>query len=101
MKTTTFSSLSSKEVVNCKDGQLVGYTADLNIDTDTGDILSLLVKQKDTLFSFSKKPLVEIPFENVEKIGKDIILVNTPSIPESAELCCKKEKKKNLFQSFH
>ena len=101
MKIITFSALSNKEVVNCKDGRLAGYVVDLKLDTDTGDVLSLFVKQKESLFCFSKKNLLEIPFENIEKIGQDIILVDLPAICDLPDMQSKKEKKRGLFQSFH
>ena len=100
MKTTTFSNLSCKEVVNCKDGKIIGYVNDLKLDTESAGILSLFVKPHEKLLGFTKKSTIEIPFENVEKIGQDIILVNLPPHQEIFGNSCKKEKKK-LFGDFH
>lgn len=94
MKTTTFSSLSCKEVVNCKDGKIIGYTTDLKLDTECGQILSIFVKPQEKFFGFSKKALIEIPFDDIDKIGQDIILVNTPCHQEICPVPDKKEKKK-------
>ncbi len=94
MKITTFSNLSCKEVVNCKDGKIIGYVNDLKLDTESGDILSLFVKPQDKPFGFSKKGMIEIPFENIDRIGQDIILINLPFHQEICEDSGKKEKKK-------
>ena len=94
MKTTTFSSISCKEVVNCKDGKIIGYVNDLKIDTENAIILSLFVKPQEKLFGFSKKEMLEIPFECIERFGQDIILVDLPLQREVCVEADKKEKKK-------
>ncbi len=94
MKTTTFSNLSCKEVVNCKDGKIIGYVNDLKLDTECASILSIFVKPHEKLLGFTKKHTIEIPFENIEKIGQDIILVNLPLHQEIYDNTAKKEKKK-------
>ncbi|MBE6572080.1 MAG: YlmC/YmxH family sporulation protein [Ruminococcaceae bacterium] len=99
MKTTTFSNLSCKEVVNCRDGRSIGFVDDLTIDTENGTILSLLIKEQGKFFCFSKSKTIEIAYENIQKIGKDIILVDMQYFPEISENHEKKEKKK--FGFFH
>lgn len=99
MKTTTFSDLACKEVVNCRDGRSIGFADDLNIDTEGGTILSLLVKEQGKIFCFSKNRQIEIAYENIQKIGKDIILVDMPYLPDPCDGREKKEKKK--FGFFH
>lgn len=92
MKNITFSDLSCKEVVNCRDGRILGYVADLKFNTENGNIISLFVKEQSKVFSFSKSACAEIPFECIDKIGDDIIIINA-SYPVPHKEKQKKEKK--------
>lgn len=97
MKTITFSALSCKEVVNCKNGSLLGYVTDLKLDVESYQVLSIFVKSKDSMSFFAKNHILEIPYENIENIGQDIIIVNFLPPVECPEKICKKEKKRLFF----
>lgn len=68
------SDFRSKEVINITDGERLGFVCDMEIDKQTGHILTLIVPNKDKKI-FSKQNGVKIPWENVSKIGDDIIFV--------------------------
>ena len=68
------SEFRSKEVISIADGERLGFVCDMEIDKQTGHILTLIVPCKDKKF-FSKQNGIKIPWENVSKIGDDIIFV--------------------------
>lgn len=69
------SDFRSKEVINLSDGERLGFVCDMEIDKQTGHILTLIVPCKEKKI-FSKQNGIKIPWENVSKIGDDIIFVN-------------------------
>lgn len=69
------SELQNKNVINLLDGKDIGSIIDVNID-ENGKILELIVeKHKFLISSFSSNREVVIKWEQVEKIGEDVILV--------------------------
>ena len=69
------SELQNKNVINLLDGKDIGSIIDVNID-DNGKTLDLIVeKHKFLISSFSSNKEVIIKWEQVEKIGEDVILV--------------------------
>lgn len=69
--------LGCKEVVNICDGARLGYVEDVEVDTCSGRLCALIVPVRDSLMGmFSKGEEYIIPWEAIEKIGDDIILVN-------------------------
>ena len=43
MRRTRFSEFKEKEVINCRDGERLGYVCDLIFDSDTGNILKIVI----------------------------------------------------------
>ena len=70
------SDLQSKDIINLFDGRRLGSIIDVNISND-GHILELIVQRKRFLF-FSSAAL-NLKWEQIDKIGKDVILVNISS----------------------
>ena len=71
------SSLMQKEVINICDGARLGFITDLEIDTKTGHIVFLIVKNRRcsvSLFCKSDK-YCKIKLKDVIKIGDETILV--------------------------
>ena len=70
------SDLQGKYIVNVNDGTKIGSIIDVVIDNN-GSIVSMIV-QGNKFFSnlFSSKNDVEIKWEQIKKIGEDVILVN-------------------------
>ena len=86
--------LCRKEVINVCNGCRIGYVCDINIDTCCARISDLLV-EKEALFSFKKKNrCVVVPWECVQVIGDETVLVRCDMPPQPQE----KEKGK-LFGS--
>jgi YlmC/YmxH family sporulation protein len=82
--------LQDKEVINICDGSRLGYICDVAVDTCTGKIVSISVPGECKLFSSPRGSLIVIPWEKIEKIGDDTILVNLPPRSE-----CRCERPKN------
>ena len=70
----------AKDVVNVVDGSKLGKVSDLEIDTSTGKIISVLV-QPSLRFSgfFSNNNTVTIPWNQIIKIGGEVVIVNYTS----------------------
>ncbi len=70
------SDLQTKDIISTKDGRKVGRIVDAEISPQ-GDILFLIVEEKKNFKKFMS-PLndTKISFDNITKIGEDVILVN-------------------------
>ena len=69
------SDLQNKDVINITDGKKVGNIIDIDIASN-GQMMSLIVeKSKFFVSMFSNKNELEIKWEQIEKIGEDVILV--------------------------
>ena len=66
--------LRDKDVINICDGKLLGCVDDVEVDICTGRLVSIIVPYDCGVFGFSKRDVV-IAWENIERIGDDIILV--------------------------
>lgn len=70
------SDLQNKTVVNILDGKNIGNIIDLEIKED-GTAMGLVVeKYKFIISSFTNKKELIIKWNQIEKIGEDVILVN-------------------------
>lgn len=74
------SDLRDRDVINICDGRRLGVIIDIDVDPDTGRIVSLICPGGGKLFGFfgSGKDHV-IPWEKVVRIGPDVILVDVKS----------------------
>lgn len=69
------SDLQNKDIINVVDGKKIGNIIDISIATD-GNLDSLIVeKSKFFISMFTTKDEVEIKWQQIEKIGEDVILV--------------------------
>lgn len=70
------SDLQNKDIINTKNGKQVGRIIDVEI-TPEGKILNFVVEARRNMKMFmSNPPDTKIPYENISKIGEDVILVN-------------------------
>lgn len=68
--------MQNKSVINLIDGKNIGNIIDLSID-DNGKATGLIVEKHKFLISyFSSSKEMVIKWEQIEKIGEDVILVN-------------------------
>ncbi len=75
--------LQRKEVVSVKNGVKLGFADDVTIDTEQARVRGLVVYGKLRLFGlFGRRPDVVIPWENIEVIGEDAILVSIEELPK-------------------
>lgn len=71
------SELQSKDIVNIKDGKKIGNIVDVAIDNN-GHMTSLIIqKNKFNLNFFKNNNDDEIKWNQIKKIGEDVILVDT------------------------
>ena len=69
------SELQNKTVINLIDGKNIGNIIDVNID-EKGNTTGLIIEKHRFLISyFSSKKEFSIKWEQIEKIGEDVILV--------------------------
>ena len=67
------SDLQSKDIINLVDGRRIGAIIDVQIN-EKGDIEELLIQKKR--FIFFSSAVINLKWEQIDKIGKDVILVN-------------------------
>ncbi len=88
-----FSSLKNKEVINVRDGSALGCVCDLEVNIFTGQVVRLVLPGEGIGGYFSAKKRLFIPWDCVERIGDDVILVRLSDLPE-CKAPCKKDCKK-------
>ena len=68
--------LRCKEVINVKDGSRLGFVDDVEFDICTGKIVAITVQGAAKFFGiFGREEDYIIPWEDIQKIGSDIVLV--------------------------
>lgn len=69
--------LREREIINLKDGARLGSVCDVEIDTLSGSIVSIVIYGKGRFPFKSGKPKdIKIKWDEIEVIGDDTILVN-------------------------
>jgi len=77
------SDLKLKEVINVIDGKRMGNITDIEIDVETGRLTAIVVPGLGRFLGiFGRNEDVVIPWEKINKIGMDVILVETGSFGE-------------------
>lgn len=70
------SELRVRDVINVLDGKRLGHVVDLEIDLDQGRVTALVVPGPARFFGlFGRDKDFVIPWENIVKIGVDVVLV--------------------------
>lgn len=78
MKCIRLSDLEGKEVINLVDGARLGVIgeADMMVDIHTGEIQSIILPRKNTVFSlWMDRQHMIIPWNAVKKIGNEVVIV--------------------------
>jgi YlmC/YmxH family sporulation protein len=69
--------LQTKDVINIVDGRKLGTIGDLEIDLETGFVRALIIPPEGKFFGlFSKGDEVVIAWDQIVKIGSDVVLVD-------------------------
>ncbi|CAM3813928.1 YlmC/YmxH family sporulation protein [Bacillus luti] len=80
------SELQVKDVINISDGKRLGNIGDIEIDINTGKVQSIIItKQARMLGIFGKDVEIVIPWEEIMKIGEDVILVRVNPVNSVTE----------------
>ncbi|MCJ8006190.1 YlmC/YmxH family sporulation protein [Lederbergia wuyishanensis] len=70
------SEFQTKDVVNISDGRKLGNIGDIEINLETGKIETIIIGYTGKLLGFfGKDEEVIIPWNQIVKIGEDVILV--------------------------
>ena len=73
----TFDELKQKEVINCKDCMRIGCVADIDFDSESGQICGFIVPVSTGFLSgFGRTTRYYIKYCDVVRIGPDIMLVD-------------------------
>lgn len=86
------SELRRKEVISAVDGARIGYVDDIIVDTKTACVVAFVIFGGFFLFGiFGKKEDYIIPWEKIELIGEDAIIISSKISKNE------KKPKKRLF----
>ena len=74
----SISELRTKEVINISDGARLGFISDVEVNLEDGKITAITVPGAYRLMGFlGKDEDVIIKWENIKKIGDDIIIIES------------------------
>ena len=73
--------LKNKQVVSVKNGAVLGRIDDVEINTDTGTINSVVIFGKNHILGiFGRENDIIIPWNDIEIIGSETVLVKTEAL---------------------
>ena len=93
MKICSTVDLRYKEVINLCDGARLGCAQDFEIDVTSGRIVALVIAGDGGIFGFSKKEDIIIPWEKIQCIGEDTVLVRLEQ--SEVQVCVRDRRKKS------
>ena len=74
--------LRNKQVVCIKSGCVLGFVSDVELNTETGNLESIIIFGRPKLLGvFGKEDDIVIPWSKIEVIGNETILVNIDASP--------------------
>lgn len=86
----SYNELRCKEVVNVLNGARMGHVIDMIIDRNGKDVLGVVVPGTRKLFCANED--IFVPWNNIEKIGNDVILI---ALDVQSAACVAKVKSKD------
>ncbi len=70
------SALRTKDVINVVDGRRMGFVGDLELDLEGGRLKAVVITGASHLLGlFGRERDTVIPWDQIRKIGEDVILV--------------------------
>ncbi len=90
--------LREKEVINLCDGARLGCAQDFEFDVSCGKLVALVIAGDGGIFGFGKKEDIIIPWDRIQCIGEDTILVRLE--PGELPSCIKERQKKKKNVKF-
>lgn len=92
----SLSQLRNKEVINSRNGCRIGYVDDLDVNTRDARICAIIIYGRFKLFGLlGRKDDCVIPWDRIELIGEDTILVSS-----EGEFRRSERKKRRFFNKF-
>ncbi|MGB4438768.1 MAG: YlmC/YmxH family sporulation protein [Sedimentibacter sp.] len=74
---TNYRDIMEKDVVNIKNGEVIGKFDDVEIDTKVGKILAFYIEEASKFMGMmGRSKARRIKWEEILKIGMDVIIVN-------------------------
>lgn len=71
------SEIQNKDVINLNTGEKIGNIIDVKVNEETGQIESFILERKKFASLFFSNEEIEIKYSQINKIGEDVILVET------------------------
>ena len=96
MKRISTADLRCLEIVNLCDGARLGYATDFEFNCEDARILAIVIKGNSGLFGFGQEDDLVIPWQYIECIGEDTVLVRLSSSDLSCCLCQPNKKRKKF-----
>ncbi len=81
--------MHDKEVICLCDGTRLGYVDDVEVDTCTAQIVSIVIYGRRLFGLFRREPDIVIHWKDIEVIGEETILVNYKCQPGCGPACRK------------
>lgn len=79
----SLANLRNMEIIDINTGAKLGFIKDLKINCEEHKIISIILPSQTFKISlFGKNEDIEIPWDNVKKIGVDVILVDGKNLVE-------------------
>lgn len=99
MELTTIEELGCKDVINLQDGGRLGCVCDVQIDPCDGCVKALVIFGRARFFGlFGRDDDILVPWQNIDKIGEDAILVNCEPVCRPAR---PGRRRRGAFSFFH
>ncbi|MDD6272532.1 MAG: YlmC/YmxH family sporulation protein [bacterium] len=71
------SELEKKDIINIKDGKLIGRIVDVEFDINNGCLIKFIIESPNIIKSlFSNNETISIKFNQIKKLGEDVILID-------------------------
>ena len=97
MKRCSTAELRRLEIINLCDGTRLGYACDFEFDAEDARILALVISGSGGFFGFGKEEDLVIPWNMIECIGEDTILVKLSERELSCCVCPRKRNRRFYF----
>ena len=86
--------LRCKEVINISDGCRLGFVSDVDIRIPEGQVIAIVVNGPCRFFGlFGRGEEFYIPWECIQRIGDDIILIDKPFQRRDPQLARKRRRR--------
>lgn len=71
------SELEKKDIINIKDGKVIGRIVDVEFDINNGCLIRFIIESPNIIKSlFSTPDSLTIKFNQIKKLGEDVILID-------------------------